>query len=331
VLKEVLYEASVPAVRDRVVQTAAVLILEPIFEADFLDCSYGFRPRRSAHQALAEVRGHIRSGAREIYDLDLQSYFDSIPHDKLMAALRVRIADRSVLKLIRMWLEAPVVNSNGGSGPRRQDKGTPQGGVISPLLANIYLHWFDVRFHRPEGPGDWAKAKMVRYADDVVILAYYQGAGIGRWIEATLEDWMGLQLNRAKTRVIDLKTPGESLDFLGYTFRYDRDLNGGSHRYLNVMPSKRALAREREALRRKISRRTQSVPLPLLVQSLNRHLNGWLNYFSFGYPAMARRAVGHHLYVRLRQHLRRRSQRSYRPPAGQTLYARLKELGLVLV
>ncbi|MDF1525887.1 MAG: reverse transcriptase domain-containing protein [bacterium] len=164
----------IPTVRDRVVQTAAVLVLEPIFEADFLDCSYGFRPGRSAHQALTAIRDHIHSGFREVYDADLKGYFDSIPHDKLMAALRMRIVDRSVLKLIRMWLEAPVVEQD-GSPPRRSRKGTPQEGVISPLLANIFLHWFDTFFHGPGGPARWANAKLVRYADDFVVMARYQG------------------------------------------------------------------------------------------------------------------------------------------------------------
>ena len=127
----------IPTVRDRVVQTAALLILEPIFEADFMDCSYGFRPGRSAHQALAAIRDHIKSGRGEIYDADLQGYFDSIPQDKLMAALRMRIVDRSVLKLIRMWLEAPVVDDREGGPPRRSKKGTPQGGVMTPPTQKI--------------------------------------------------------------------------------------------------------------------------------------------------------------------------------------------------
>lgn len=141
----------IPTVKDRVVQAAALLILEPIFEADFLDCSYGFRPGRSAHQALEVIRANLAAGYRDVYDADLQGYFDSIPHDKLMACLRMRIADRSVLKLIRMWLEAPVVErpENGPPITRTPTQGTPQGGVISPLLANVYLHWFDKRFMQP--------------------------------------------------------------------------------------------------------------------------------------------------------------------------------------
>src|ERR1700731_1615428 len=133
----------IPTVRDRVVQMATLLILEPIFEADFLDCSYGFRPERSAQQALEAIRANLAAGYREVYDADLQGYFDSIPHDKLMACLRMRITDRTVLKLIRMWVETPVIEET-DEGPKstRPEQGTPQGGVISPLLANVYLHWF---------------------------------------------------------------------------------------------------------------------------------------------------------------------------------------------
>jgi RNA-directed DNA polymerase len=160
----------IPTVRDRVVQMATLLILEPIFEADFEDCSYGFRPERSAHQALEEIRGHIKRGLTAVYDADLKGYFDSIPHDKLLACVRMRVVDRSVLKLIRMWLESIVYDSGRQTGEpekwSRSEKGTPQGGVISPLLANLYLHWFDKMFHRADGPGEFARAKLVRYADD---------------------------------------------------------------------------------------------------------------------------------------------------------------------
>ena len=159
----------IPTVRDRIVQMATLLIVEPIFEADFLPCSYGFRPGRSAHDALTEVRSLINNGFRTVYDADLKGYFDSIPHDKLMACVRMRIVDRSVLSLIRIWLQAPVVEHDKQTGKRtvtRSGMGTPQGGVISPLLANLYLHWFDRAFYGPQGPAHWAGARMVRYADD---------------------------------------------------------------------------------------------------------------------------------------------------------------------
>jgi RNA-directed DNA polymerase len=322
----------IPTMADKVVQTATVLILEPIFEADFEDCSYGFRPGRSAHQALEEIRGHIKAGYQAVYDADLKGYFDSIPHDRLEACLRMRIADRAVLKLIRMWLETPVVEppDKSGGAPKvsRSEKGTPQGGVISPLLANLYLHWFDRAFHRPTGPAHWAKAKMVRYADDFVVLARYQGRELRAFIEAKLETWMGLEINREKTRVVDLKQEGASLDFLGYTFRYDRDLRGRAHRYLNVQASKKAILRERGKLRDMTSRDVCFKPIPKLIEEVNRQLQGWANYFKLGYPRKAFRNINTYTRERLACHLRRRSQRPYRPPKDVSLYGHLHRLGL---
>lgn len=323
----------IPTVRDRVAQMAAYLILSAIFEEDFEDCSYGFRPERSAHDALGEIRSHLRRGYCAVYDADLKGYFDSIPHDKLMACLRMRISDRHVLRLIRLWLETPVVEPPGRPGrpPRvtRPEKGTPQGGVISPLLANLYLHWFDTVFHRPDGPGCWAKAKLVRYADDFVVMARYIDHRIIDWIEGKIERWMGLEINREKTRVVNLTDPGASLDFLGYTFRYDRDLQGRSHRYLNVIPSKKALARERQVLREKTSSRMCFQPIPDMIDHLNRHLRGWANYFSFGYPRMAIREINHYVRQRLQGHLSRRSQRPFRPPKGTTFYEQFRTMGLI--
>jgi len=322
----------IPTVRDRMVQTATLLILEPIFEEDFEECSYGFRPGRSAHDALEEIRGHIKAGFCAVYDADLKGYFDSIPHEKLMACLRMRITDRYVLKLIRMWLEAPVVGesgSGGGGASSRTKKGTPQGGVISPLLANVYLHWFDKVFHRAGGPAVWAKAKLVRYADDFVILARYIDGQITGWVESKIEGWLGLEINREKTRVLDLQKEGESLDFLGYTFRYDWDRKGGEFRYLNLFPSKKALAREREHLRERTSARMCFKPIPVMIDELNEHLRGWANYFGRGYPRKAFREINAYVRQRLQCHLSRRSQRPWRPPKGMTFYARFAQMGLI--
>ena len=329
----------IPTIRDRVVQTAALLILEPIFEADFEDCSFGFRPGRSAHQALDAVRSSLLQGFTAVYDTDLKGYFDSIPHDKLMACLEMRIADRSVLRLIRMWLKAPVVEppekagdgvSSGGSGRKVYPRqGTPQGGVISPLLANLYLHWFDKVFHRPDGPARWANARLVRYADDFVVMARYQGDRLSNWIESKIEAWMGLEINHEKTRVVNMRDEGASLDFLGFTFRHDRDLKGRSHRYLNVFPSKKALARERDRLREMTNARQCFKPLPMLVQELNRHLCGWSNYFNLGYPRKAFREINSFVRSRLTVHMGRRSQRPFRPPEGTTFYEHLNHMGLV--
>jgi len=326
----------IPTIRDRVVQMATLLILEPIFEADFEDCSYGFRPGRSAHQALDVIRQNLLHGFTAVYDADLKAYFDSIPHGKLMACLRMRIADRSVLKLIRMWLKVPVVEAspggkggNSSGGKRHRHRGTPQGGVISPLLANIYLHWFDKVFHRLDGPACWANARLVRYADDFVVMARYQGKQLQGWIEEKLESWMDLEINREKTRVVNLKEEGESVDFLGYTFRYDRDLRGRGHRYLNVFPSKKSVARERERLRKMTGTRYCFKPVPLLVKELNRQLCGWSNYFNFGYSRDALREINSFVRSRMTVHLGRRSQRPFRPPEGRTLYEHLDRMGLV--
>ena len=271
----------IPTVKDRVVQMAALLILEPI---------------------------------------------------------QKRIADRTVLKLIRGWLEAPVVEpgSGGGGGKgsmkhlhRKRSSGTPQGGVISPLLANLYLHWFDTVFHRSNGPATWARAKLVRYADDFVVMARYIDHRISGGIEQKVEDWMGLTLNREKTRVVNLRDVGNSLDFLGYTFRYDRDLKGRNRTYLNLQPSTKALAAERASLREMTSARMCYKPIPRLIEEINGHLCGWANYFSQGYPRRAHRHINHYVRHRLGIHLRRRSQRPWHPPEGETDFQYLKRLGLL--
>jgi RNA-directed DNA polymerase len=322
----------IPTVRDRVVQMATMLILEPIFEADFLESSYGFRPGKSAHQALEAIKANLEEGYTEVYDADLEGYFDSIPHDKLMKALEMRIADRNVLKLVRMWLESQVAERKPGGGmtlSARPKYGTPQGGVISPLLANIYLHWFDKVFHFPSGPYWWAKARLIRYADDFVVMARYQGQELVDFIETKLEGWLELKLNREKTRIINLRDEGARLDFLGYTFRYDRDLRGRPKKYLNVMPSKKALKRERQVLRQKTGPEMCFKPLPVMIAELNRHLKGWANYFSIGYPRMAYREINWYVLLRMTQHLNRRSQRPYRPPEGISLYQHLHNMGLV--
>ena len=323
----------IPTVRDRVVQTAAKLILEPIFEADFEDCSYGFRPGRSAHDALREIRTHLQAGYREVYDADLQSYFDTIPHEKLMKCLEMRISDRQMLKLVRQWLRAVIVEEDDNGQPRyrRSCEGTPQGGVISPLLANIYLHWFDKVFHRSDGPANWAKAKLVRYADDFVVLARYQGEQLIEFVETKIENWLGLKLNREKTRIVNLNAEGSSLDFPGYTFRYDRSLYEGGKKYLNLFPSRKAVEREVAALHDLTSKRQSFKPLPVLIEQINRQTRGWSNYYGLGYPAKVFKRINGTILTRLEQHLNRRSQRRFKKPVDESYYAYFKRQGVELL
>jgi RNA-directed DNA polymerase len=320
----------IPTVKDRIVQAAALLVLEPIFEADFLDCSFGFRSGKSAHQAVDAIARHLQQGYRDVYDADLKGYFDTIDHDRLMKCLRMRITDRSVLKLIRMWLEAPVIerDDKGRTKGTRPKQGTPQGGVLSPLLANVYLHWFEKAFQAARGPAEWAKAKLVRYADDFVILARYQGPRLINWVEDQLEVRFALTINREKTKVVSLRKPGNGVDFLGFTFRYDRDLHGRDQRYLNVFPAKKSLARARDKIRALTSSRRSFVPIPQLIGEINRWLRSWAAYFRHGYPREAFRALNWFVLQRLTRHLQRRSQRPFRPPEGVSFYAHLQTLGL---
>ncbi len=323
----------IPTVKDRIVQTAALLVLEPIFEADFLDSSYGFRPGRNAHQAIDAIRQHVGAGFQEVYDADLKSYFDTIPHDALIKCLERRIADRSVLTLIRMWLESPIVETDehGRTQVTRPKQGTPQGGVISPLLANLYLHWFEKQFYRSDGPGRWANAKLVRYADDFVVLARYQSRQLIGWIEGLLEGRFRLTVNREKTRIVKLAEPGESLNFLGFALRYDRDRYGREHRYLNVTPSAKAQARAREKVRELTGPGRCFMPIPEMIHLINLFLKGWGEYFRHGYPRDSFRELNRFVLLRLTRHLQRRSQRPYRPPEGESFYAHLQRLGLQLL
>lgn len=317
----------IPCVRDRIVQAAVLLTLEPIFEADFFDCSHGFRPKRRPHGALDQVCQNLQLGRQEVYDADLSSYFDSIPHEQLMVELQKRIADRSVLKLIRQWLQCVVVEENGSIS--RPKQGTPQGGVISPLLANIYLNQLDRAFHEEEGsPYQFARARLVRFADDFVVMARFMGKRIIGWLEEKLEKILGLSINRDKTTIVRMSKK-ESLNFLGFTLRYDRDLKGRDWDYLNIMPAKKAIT----VLKNKIREKTKSGykrPLVEAIAEVNSILRGWGNYFDYGYPRKVFRDVSHYTRCRFQRFLNNRSQRRCKPfRAGESLYAGLKRYGLV--
>ena len=200
----------------------------------------------------------------------------------------------------------------------------------SPLLANIYLHWFDVLFHRATGPAIKYGAKLVRYADDFVVLARRVEPGIGAFLESTLMEWLNLEINREKTRTVDLKAKQASLDFLGFTFRWDRDkFYQTNRRYLNVFPSKKAQQRERQQLHGLTSAKMRWKSMPELIADLNRHLRGWANYFAFGYPTPIFRQMDWYVLQRLRYNLRRRSQRPYKLPEGVTSDIFCRQLGLL--
>jgi RNA-directed DNA polymerase len=320
----------IPTVKDRVVQMAALLILESIFEADFLDCSYGFRPGRGAHDALHAIRQNLMEGYVTVYDADLAGYFDSIPHDKLMACVEMRVADRSVLRLIRQWLRSPVVEvRNGKKTVKRNDKGTPQGGVISPLLANIYLHWFDKVFQREGAKCEATKwGRLVRYADDFVVMTRQENKRMIEYIEQKLENWMGLEINRAKTRTVTLTQKGTSLDFLGYVYRRHRSVRRKGTYYWHWSVSKKSVGRAMVQARQMVCHQNDLLPLAELIRRLNLYLRGWAGYFRLGYPQWMMAKLQNGIEGRLVQSCLRRSQRPMRPPAGMTYRQWFTQLGL---
>jgi RNA-directed DNA polymerase len=320
----------IPTVRDRTVQTAVLQIIEPIFEADFKDCSYGFRPNRSAHQALEKIRRLLKEGYSGVYDGDLKACFDTIPHDKLLDCVEQRIADRQIIKLIKWWLRAPVVEEceDGKKDISYPKKGTPQGGIISPLLANVYLNQFDKRCDEPNGTMQQCRATLVRYADDFVILARYIGVSLKQYIEEVLEKELGLTINQTKTRIVNLREDKASFDFLGFTFRFDRDINGNPWKYLNVFPSNKSLASLRDELRQTI-KVGRKMSLMVTIGKVNTILRGWSNYFDFGYPRVAFRKVNYFVRQRFSCLLRRMSQRRCTELDGDTYYNGLKKRGLL--
>jgi len=298
----------IPTLRDRIVQMALKLAIEPIFEADFCESSYGFRPQRSSHQAIEQVSEALLKGHRHIIDADLSKYFDTIPHAKLLKVLAERISDGAVLALIKQWLKAVVVEED-GNGKRRtiegggkgQRKGTPQGGVISPLLANVYLHLLD-RIWERHNLDRQLGARLVRYADDLVILCRGDVSEPMAVLKTILER-LELQLNASKTKVVDAQT--ESFDFLGFSYRLRRSRKSGKV-YPHVEPSRGSVQRLKDRVKQLTDRRRCPVPLGDVMKELNASLQGWTSYFHHRNCSNVFRNVKMQVEERLRTHLRRR-------------------------
>ena len=320
----------IPTVKDRTIQAAVKLVIEPIFEADFHDCSFGFRPNRNAQQAVEQIAKTVKRGMTQVYDADLSSYFDTIPHDKLFLALRKRITDGSILALIRQWLKATIVEPNGvKKNPR--GKGTPQGGVISPLLSNIYLHWFETcAMLTAKVTGQ--VMSIVRYADDFVILARGLKDDFVRRIEGELEGRFGLTVNREKTKVVDLVKKGVSLEFLGYEFRYVRGLHhtwyGTEDKWLWFGPSMKSVKKVCAKVKELTLGRMNRIPIRDTIQKLNVILKGWSNYFNGGYPNPRYLRVNDYVRKRLIILSKHTSQRRYKLKYAQSYYYEWKAMGL---
>jgi RNA-directed DNA polymerase len=297
----------IPTIRDRVVQTAVKLILEPIFEADLEPEAYGYRPKRSAQDAIQKVHKLLCEGYTDVVDADLSKYFDTIPHRELMQSVARRIVDRDVLRLIKMWLKVPVEerDENGNrrlTGGGSSSRGTPQGGVISPLLANLYMNRF-LKYWRVTERRKAFQAEVVNYADDFVILSRGHAAEALDWTRGVMTR-IGLTLNEAKTAVRQARKEG--FDFLGYTFgphRYRKD----GHWYLGASPSKRSVLRVKAKVG-DLLRPSNVGAWDEVRDRLNQILRGWSCYFSYGTRLMAYRAVDTHVYQRVRDFLKRRHQ-----------------------
>ena len=295
----------IPTIRDRVVQTAAKLVLEPIFEADLEPDAYGYRPKRSAHDAMQKVHKLICEGYTDVVDADLSKYYDTIPHTELLESVARRIVDRAVLHLIKMWLKAPVEERDekgkrSMTGGRSSRRGTPQGGIVSPMLANLYMNRF-LKHWRITGKSKAFRAQVITYADDFVILSRGHAAEALDWTRRVMAR-LGLTLNEAKTSIKAARK--ESFHFLGYTFGPHRYKPDGRW-YLGASPSKKS----RQCLKQKVG----DLLIPGNVGAwdevrdrLNQILRGWSAYFSYGSRATAYREVNRYVSERVRHFLTRR-------------------------
>ena len=286
---------------------AVKLVIEPIFEADFRETSYGFRPKKSAHDAVDEVAHALNQGHTEVIDADLSKYFDTIPHAKLMIMVAERISDGAVLQLIQMWLKAPVmeVDKNGTKrtigGGKGNRTGTPQGGVISPLLANIYLHLLDRIWERRRIPQRLG-ARIVRYADDIVVLCK-RGTEKPLSVLSQVLKRMDLSLNEIKTRIVDAHREG--FTFLGFAIWMGRGRRSGNW-YPHVQPSKKSLQTIKDRVTDLTQRQRTIMPLDWVLNELNGTVRGWVGYFHYRNCSAALRKVRWHVEERLRTHLRKR-------------------------
>ena len=295
----------IPTIRDRVIQTAAKIVLEPIFEADFEDNAYGYRPARGAVDAVKEVHRHLCRGYTDVVDADLSKYFDTIPHAELLKSVARRVVDRNVLHLIKMWLRAPVEERDADgtrrmSGGKGNKRGTPQGGVASPLLANIYMNRF-LKHWRLTGCGEAFRAHVVAYADDFVILSRGRAAEALAWTKVVMTK-LGLTVNDAKTSLKDARE--ERFDFLGYSFGL-HVFKANGKRYLGASPSKKSMQRFKSKIGDLLVPANND-PWPEVADELDRSLRGWSNYFCYGTRRATFRAVDRYVYERVRDFLARR-------------------------
>ena len=298
----------IPTIKDRVIQMAVKLVIEPIFEADFEDSSYGFRPKRSAADAVREIKENLKQGKCNVYDADLSAYFDTIPHKELMFLIAQRISDKNILHLIKMWLKTPVMENNSLKGGKKSKTGTPQGGVISPLLANIYLHLIDKAVNRKDGKFKNYGVKIVRYADDFVLMAKEIPNECLSYLKILL-DKMKLKINEEKSSLVNGYE--KSFDFLGHTFRYSKDLHGRPRKYWNVEPSAKSQKRIRSSIKDYLKANGHKAP-EIVAKDLNAKTRGWINYYTIPkvtYPNKAKRNLRYYLYKKLTRFYKRKSQR----------------------